>query len=170
MLSGRFEISVSERYICCNFIRAPIESGRLSNLEPYKSSLYKLMRFQIERGRDITLLDNRSGTFKCVNFSMLSGMVEIFVSERYNYCNFIRALIKCGRLSSSEFDKSSISKLTRFPIKLARHFTLLHIRSSTFKCVNFSMLSRRVEIFVPKRFNSCNFIGAPIESGRFSSS
>ena len=44
----------------------------------------------------------------------------MFVSERYNYCNFIRATIESGWLSSLELDESSISKLKRFSIKLGR--------------------------------------------------
>ena len=78
---------------------------------------------------------------------MLSERVEIFVLERYNFYNFIRAPIESGRLSCLELDSSSISKLMRFQLKLRRHYTLLDVRSSAFKCVNFFMLSRRVEIF-----------------------
>ena len=44
-----------------------------------------------------------------------------------------------------------------------------HVTSRAFKCINFLMRSRRVEIFVLERFNTCNFIRAPIESRRLSS-
>ena len=83
------------------FIRAPIESERLSKSEYDKPSLYKLTTFPIELGRDFTLLVVRSRTFKCVNFPMLSRRDEIFVLETYKCCKFIRALIESGRLSSS---------------------------------------------------------------------
>ena len=54
----------------------------------------------------------------------LCGRVEILLLERFNSCNFIIALIESGRRSSLEFDKSSLSKLMRFPIELGRD--LLH--------------------------------------------
>ena len=169
MLSGRVEIFVPDRFNSCNFIRAPIQCGRLSSLESNILGLSKLMRFPIELGRDFTSLHDRSRTFKCVNSSMLSGRVEIFVPDRFNSCNFIRAPIQCERLSSLESNILGLSKLTRFPIELGRDFTLLRDRSRTFKCVNSWMLSGRVEIFVRERFNFCNFIRSPIESGRLSS-
>ena len=85
---------------------------------------------------------------------MLSQRVEIFVPERYNSCNFIRAPIESRRLLSLESNNLSFSKLTRFPLELGRDFTLLCDKSRTFKCVNSLMLFGRVEIFVLERFHS----------------
>ena len=54
---------------------------------------------------------------------MLSIRVEIFILERFNFVNFIRVPIESGRLSSLEYEKSSVSKLMRFRIELGRDFT-----------------------------------------------
>ena len=97
---------------------------------------------------------------------MLSRRVEIFVLERFNSCNLIRALIESGRLSSLESDNSSLSKLTKFPIELGRNFTSLYDKPRTFQSVNSSNLSGKVEIFFPEIFNSCNFLRALIECRR----
>ena len=88
-----------------NFVRVPIESGRLSSLENYKSSLSKLTRFLIEVRRDFTSLHDKSSSFKCVNSPMLPGMVEIFVSNRFDSTNFVKALIESERLSSLAYSK-----------------------------------------------------------------
>ena len=86
------------------------------------------MRFLIKLGRHFTSLCHRSRTFKSFNSSMLSERVEIFGPERFNSCNFIRALIEFGRLSSFESDNLRLSKLMRFHIELGRDFTSLRDR------------------------------------------
>ena len=170
MLYGRVEIFVLEIFNSHNFIRAPIEYGRLSSSEYDQSSFSKLTRFPIELGRDFTLLDIRSKAFKCVNFLMRSLRAEIFVVERFSSCQFVRAPIESRRLSSLELNNSSLSKLMQFPIELGRDFTLLDDRSRAFKCVSLSMLSACVDILVVERFNIGNFIRSPIQSGKLSSS
>ena len=157
-----------DRFNFLNLVRAVNEFGRPSKLEPYQLSVSKLRRFPIKLGNEFTSLHNRSRAFKSIKFLILSGRVEIFVLERFNSCDFIRALIESRRLSSLEYCKSSLSNITKFPIKLERDFTSLHDRLRAFKCINFSMLHGRVEIFVLDRFNSYNFIRALIESGRLS--
>ena len=102
--------------------------------------------------------------------SMLSGRVDIFVPKRFNFYNFIIRSIESGRLLSSEYDKSSVSKLTRFPIELGIHFSSRHKKSRAFKCVNFLMLDGSVKINVSNRYNSSKFVRALIESRRFLSS
>ena len=75
MLFGRVEIVLVERFNSCNFIRAPIESRRLSSLEHCKSSLSKLTIFSIELGRDFTSLHDRSKSFQMCPFlaALLKG-------------------------------------------------------------------------------------------------
>ena len=115
------------------------------------------MRFPLEIRRDFTSLDDRLSAFKCVNSVMLSRRVDIFIRERYNSCNFIRAPTESRRISSLESAKLSLSKLTRFLIKLVKDFSSLEDRSRAFKWV---------QIFVLKRFNPYNFIRALVESAR----
>ena len=154
------------KFNLANIIRAPIQFGRRSSSQLFNPSFSKLMRFPIESARCFTLLCDKSSSFKCVNFPKVSRRVEMFVHNKFNLDNIIRASIKFRRLSSSQFFNPRFSNLMRFPIESGRYFTLLCDKSNSFKCVNFPMVSGRVEMFIHNKFNLDNIIRASIKFGR----
>ena len=158
------------KFNLANIIRAPIQFGRRSSSKLFNPSFSKLTRFPIESARYFTLLCDKSSSFKYVNFPKVSRRVEMFVHNKFNFDNIIRALIEFGRRSSSQFFNPSFSNLTRFLLESGRYFTLRCDKSSSFKRVNFSMVFGRVEMFVHNKFNLDNILRAPIEFGGSSSS
>ena len=159
-----------DKFNLLKIVREPIECGRLSSSQFYKTSSLKLTSFPKESVRCFNLLSLRSSSSNCVNDPMLSGRVDIFFLDKFNLLKIVREPIECGRLSSSQFCKTSSLKLTSFPKESVRCFNLLLLRSSSSNCVNDQMLFGRVDIFVLDKFNFFNIVRKPIESGRLSSS
>ena len=75
MLSEKISIPILDHFNFKNIVRKPIEGGRFSTQ---------------------TFLD-KSSSSKCVNDSVLIGTVDIFVPDKSNLCNDLRAPIERGR-------------------------------------------------------------------------
>ena len=65
----------------------------------------------------INLFLESSNHCNSVNDKMLSRKVDIFVPNKFNSHNIVRAPIELGRLSKSQFLKSRLLKLARFLIE-----------------------------------------------------
>ena len=160
MLSRRVDMFVRDKFNSFNIVILPIEHGRFSTSPFNKKSFLNLTSFSIELGRFFNLLSLTSSSSNCVNDPMLSRRVDMFVRDKFNSFN-----IESGRFSTSQFHKTSSLKLPSFPIEFGRCFNLLSLRSSSSNCVNDSMLSGRVDIFVPDTFNSLSIVRPSTESG-----